>query len=57
MSEDLERSIRGKIIELQIFLGSVKATERDLEAIDGHLSKAVDVFLDPEAREATCATS
>lgn len=57
MSEELERSIREKIVELQIYLGSRNVAQADLEAIERHLGKAVDVFLNPEARSSACGTS
>lgn len=54
MSEELERSIRGKIADLQIFLASGRATEEDLEELDAWLEPAVEIINSSKMRDSKC---
>lgn len=57
MKEELERSIRAKIADLQICLGTKALSVAKLEAIDVHLGKALEVIEEPESRSAECEAS
>lgn len=49
MSEEIERSIRAKIVDLQIFLRSGKVTEAALLEIDARLDPVLEI-VDPSRK-------
>ena len=53
MGEEVERSIRGKLLDLQIFLTSETATEAKLKEIDEKLEVVLEV-VKPKTGEPKC---
>ena len=53
MGEGVERSIRRKILDLQIFLTSEEATEAKLAEIDTKLEAVLEI-VKPKTGEARC---
>lgn len=53
MGEEVERSIRGKLLDLQIFLTSEQATDAKLAEIDEKLEAVLEI-VKPKKGEPKC---
>lgn len=53
MGEEVERSIRGKLLDIQIFLTSERATEAKLVEIDEKLDAVLEI-VKPKTGEPKC---
>ena len=53
MDEEVERSIRRKLLDVQIFLTSEKATDAKLAEIDEKLDAVLEI-VNPKAGEPKC---